>query len=62
MKIVNQQKLEKILYKLKLTLNLLFPEIKMYYTFTKGENMKWPLVTSIFWHILGMYMYEPVFP
>ena len=32
----------------------------MYYTFKKGENMKWPLVTGIFGQFLGMY--EPVFP
>ena len=41
-------------------LNFIIPERKMYYTFKKGENMKWPLVTGIYGQILGMY--EPVFP
>ena len=41
-------------------LNFGIPEKKMYYTFEKEENMKWPLVTGIFGQFLGMY--EPVFP
>ena len=41
-------------------LNFDIPDRKMYYTFEKGENMKWPLVTGIFGQFLGMY--EPVFP
>jgi hypothetical protein len=40
--------------------NFAIPERKMYYTFKKGENMKWPFATCIFWQILVMY--EPVFP
>ena len=40
--------------------NFVIPERKKYFTFKKGENMKWPLVTIIFCQILGMY--EPVFP
>ena len=27
----------------------------MYYTFKRGENMKWPLITGIFGQFLGMY-------
>ena len=41
-------------------LNFVIPERKMYYTFKKGENMKWSLNTGIFGQFLGMY--EPVFP
>ena len=40
-------------------LNFVIPERKKYYIFKKGENMKWPLVTCLFWQMLGMY--EPVF-
>jgi hypothetical protein len=40
--------------------NFLIPERKKYYTFKKGENMKWPIVASIVWQILGMY--ESIFP
>ena len=31
--------------------NFVIPERKMYYTFKKGENMKWPLVTGIFGYV-----------
>ena len=32
-------------------LNFVIPKRKMYYTFEKGENMKWPLVTDIFGYV-----------
>jgi carbonic anhydrase len=32
-------------------LNFVIPKRKMYYTFKKGENMKWPLVTGIFGNV-----------
>jgi hypothetical protein len=39
-----------------LTFNLNgIPKRKMYYTFKKGGNMKWPLIITIFWQIFGMY-------
>ena len=34
-------------------LNFVIPERQMYYTFKKWENMKWPLITSIFWAKIG---------
>ena len=45
--VIYQQKLEKILYKLKLTLTL-FLRGKCITPLKKEENMKWPLKTGIF--------------
>ena len=41
--------------------NFVIPKRKQYYryTFKKGENIKWPLITGIFGKFLGMY--EPLF-
>jgi hypothetical protein len=40
-------------------LNFVISQRKMSYTFKKGKNMKWPLVTGILGQLLVMH--EPVF-
>jgi hypothetical protein len=33
----------------------------MYYTFKKGENMKWPLITGIFGYVWACISYNPYY-
>ena len=58
--VIYQHKLEKISLLTETDRNFVIPKRKMFYTFKKVGNMKWPPVTRIVGQFFGIY--EPAFP